>query len=298
MTGVYSYAKLDLNERVTAWGLVGAGSGDLTLRQKGQDGMETDLGMRMGALGVKGWALDGSGPSGIGVNVKSDAMWVRTTSDRTQGMESAQGYVSRLRLILEAERQFAMEGGGSFVPSVEVGLRVDGGDAETGTGLELGAGMRYASGPLTIEGLVRALVAHEASGYEEWGASGAIRVNPSQSGRGLTFAIVPVWGNTGSQTERLWGARDARELGQDTEFEGTGRLEAEVGYGIGVSRTRSVVTPYARLSLAEGSSRGYRAGARWNLADGAILGLEGSHEGGANGTAGTNAVEFRAELRW
>ena len=298
MTGVYPYAKLDLNERVSAWGLVGAGSGDLTLRQKGQDRMETDLGMQMGALGVKGRVLDGSGPSGIGVNVKSDAMWVRTTSDRTQGMESAEGDVNRLRLILEAERQFAMEGGGRFVPSVEVGLRVDGGDAETGTGLELGAGMRYVSGPLTIEGQVRALVAHEASGYEEWGASGAIRVNPSQSGRGLTFAIVPVWGNAGSRTERLWGARDARELGQDAEFEATGRLKAEVGYGIGVPRTRNVVTPYGGLSLAEGSSRRYRAGVRWNLADGAVLGLEGSHEGGANGTAGTNAVEFRAELRW
>ena len=90
----------------------------------------------------------------------------------------AEGDVSRLRLILEAERQFAMEGGGTFVPSGEVGVRIDGGDAETGTGLELGAGVRYARGPITIEGQVRALVAHEESGYQEWGASGAIRCQP------------------------------------------------------------------------------------------------------------------------
>ena len=129
--------------------------------------MQTDLGMRMGALGVKGQVLDGSGPSGIGVNVKSDAMWVRTTSERTQGMMGAEGDVSRLRLILEAERQFAMEGGGTFVPSGEIGLRFDGGDAETGTGLEVGAGMRYTRGAIAIEGQVRTLVAHEESGYEE-----------------------------------------------------------------------------------------------------------------------------------
>ena len=298
MTGVYPYARVDLNERVSAWGLVGIGSGELTLRQKDQDPMETDLGMRMGALGVKGQVLDGSGPSGIGVNIKSDAMWVRTTSDRTQGMESAEGDVSRLRLILEAERQFAMEGGGTFVPSGEVGVRVDGGDAETGTGLELGAGMRYARGPITIEGQVQALVAHEASGYEEWGASGAIRVNPSESGRGLTFAIVPVWGSAGRQAERLWGARDARELGQDAKFDATARIEAELGYGMSVPRTRGVVTPYAGLSVSEGSSRTYRAGTRWNLAEGAVLGLEGSREEGVGGNAPTESITFRTELRW
>ena len=297
MTGVYPYARLGLNERVSAWGLVGVGSGELTLHQKGQGPMETDLGMRMGALGVKGRVLDGSGPSGIGINVKSDAMWVRTTSERTQGMMGAEGDVSRLRLILEANRQFAIEGGGTFVPSGEVGLRVDGGDAETGTGLEVGAGMRYARGPMTIEGQVRALVAHEASGYEEWGASGAIRVNPSQSGRGLTFAIAPVWGSAGSQAERLWGARDARELGQEAEFEATARLEAELGYGMSVPRTPGVVTLYTGLSLGEGA-RTYRAGTRWNLAPGAVLGLEATRQGGANGAAGTNAIELRTELRW
>ena len=297
MTGMYPYARLDLNERVSAWGLVGIGSGELTLHQEGEDPMETDLGMRMGALGMKGQVLDGSGPSGIGINVKSDAMWVRTTSERTEGMMGAEGGVSRLRLILEANRQFAIEGGGTFVPSGEVGLRLDGGDAETGTGLEVGAGMRYARGPLTIEGQVRALVAHEESGYEEWGASGSVRVNPSQSGRGLTFAIAPVWGSAGSQAERLWGARDARELGQEAEFEATARLEAELGYGMSLPQTRGVVTPYTGLSLGEGA-RTYRAGTRWNLAPGAVLGLEATRQGGANGTAGTNAIEFRTELRW
>ena len=297
MTGVYPYARLDLNERVSAWGLVGIGSGALTLHQEGQNPMETDLGMRMGALGMKGQVLDGSGPSGIGINVKSDAMWVRTTSERTEGMMGAEGGVSRLRLILEANRKFAIEGGGTFVPSGEVGLRVDGGDAETGTGLEVGAGMRYSRGPLSIEGQVRALVAHEESGYEEWGASGSVRVNPSQSGRGLTLAIAPVWGSAGSQAGRLWGARDARELGQEAEFEATARLETELGYGMSVPRTRSVVTPYTGLSLGE-EARTYRAGTRWNLASGAVLGLEATRQGGANGAAGTNAIKLRTELRW
>ena len=298
MTGVYPYARLDLNERVSAWGLVGVGSGELTLRQKDHAPMETDLGMRMGALGVKGQVLDGSGPSGIGVNIKSDAMWVRTTSERTEGMMGAEGDATRLRLILEADRQFEVGEGGTFVPSGEVGVRIDGGDAETGTGLELGGGIRYAAGPLTIEGQVRALVAHEESGYEEWGASGAIRLSPSASGRGLTLSLAPVWGSAGSASERLWSARNAAEFGIEQEFEATTRLDAELGYGMSVPRTRGVVTPYTGLSLAEGASRRYRAGARWNLGPEAVLGLEGAWEGGTSGSAPAKSITLRTELRW
>ena len=125
-----------------------------------------------------------------------------------------------------------------------------------------------------------------------------IRVNPSQSGRGLTFGIAPVWGTAGNQTERLWGARDASGLETEREFEAKGRLEAELGYGFGVSRTRGVVTPYAGLSLSEGSSRTWRTGTRWNLAPGAVLGLEGSHASGAEGTEPTRSVTLRTELRW
>ena len=298
LTGVYPYARINLNDRVSAWGLVGAGTGSITLQREQGKAMETDLGMRMGALGVKGQVLDGSNPSGMGVNVKSDAMWVRTTSDRTEGLMDAEGEVSRVRLILQGERQFAMEGGGTFVPSGEVGLRIDGGDAETGTGLEVGAGLRYARGPITIEGQVRALVAHEESGYQEWGASGAIRVAPSASGRGLTLSIAPVWGAAGSRSEHLWSARNAGELEAAHDFEATARLETDLGYGIGVPGTLGIVTPYAGLSLSEGSSRRYRTGARWNVAPGAVLRLEATRQGGANGTPGTNAIALRTELRW
>ena len=66
LTGVYPYARLEMSERVSAWGLAGLGTGELTLNQEGQAPIKTDLGMRMGAVGVKGTVLDGSGPSGVG----------------------------------------------------------------------------------------------------------------------------------------------------------------------------------------------------------------------------------------
>ena len=62
--------------QVSAWVLAGVGAGEVTLRSQKGGAMPTDLSMRLGAVGVKGKILDGSGPSGIGLNVKFDAMWV------------------------------------------------------------------------------------------------------------------------------------------------------------------------------------------------------------------------------
>ena len=47
-----------------------------------------------------------------------------------------------LRLGLEgAWRGIGTAGGGTFVPVLEVGLRHDGGDAETGFGIDVGGGL-------------------------------------------------------------------------------------------------------------------------------------------------------------
>ena len=140
LTGVYPYARINLDARVSAWALAGAGSGSLTLKRDGRDAMKTDLSMRMGALGVQGQVLDGTGPSGMRVNLKSDAMWVGTKSARSVDMVGTQGDVLRLRLVAQGERDFVLAEQGTLTPSAELGLRHDGGDAETGMGVELRSG--------------------------------------------------------------------------------------------------------------------------------------------------------------
>ena len=301
LTGVYPYARLELSERVSAWGLAGVGQGELTLRQQGGTRVDTDLAMRMGAVGVIGAVLDGSGPSGVGLNVKSDAMWVRTESDRAQGLESAEGDVTRLRLIVEGERVFEAGEGATFTPTGQVGLRHDGGDAETGTGVELGAGIRYTTGALTIEGQVRALVAHEDSGYEEWGASGAIRLLPDGSGRGLSLTLAPTWGNAANATERLWSEREATALAAGGEVEPEGRLEATLGYGVPLLDGRLTGTPEFGLGVSE-SARDWRLGWRLGLArSGRVdfgLGVEATRREPANDDAPDNRVGLTATMRW
>lgn len=65
-----------------------------------------------------------------------------------------------LRLVREGSRPFALVAGGSLTRSPEGGLRHDGGDAETGSGVEVGSNLRYASAwGLSIEASGRELLA-------------------------------------------------------------------------------------------------------------------------------------------
>ena len=143
-------------------------------------------------------------------------------------LEASRADATRLRLGLEGSRRFELGARAALHLRLELGFRRDGGDAETGTGLEAGAGVRYTAGALTIEGAVRTLVAHEESGYREWGASGAVRVAPGAFGRGLSLILAPAWGNAASAAERLWSMDDAAGLASGRDFEAKGRLEAEL----------------------------------------------------------------------
>ena len=293
LNGIYPYARLRLNDRVLLWGLAGAGSGDLTLVWR-DEAIDTGLGMRLGAIGVRGTLPAGRG---FDLAVKSDALWVRTDSDAAAGLAAATAQVSRLRLILEARRTFALASGAVLAPTAQVGLRHDGGDAETGTGVEVGAGIRYTAGMLTLEGQVRTLLAHEAGGYEEWGASGAIRLSPDASGLGPSLALLPAWGASGSAMARLWSHPEASALVQgSTAAPAPGRLDAEFGWGLPALRGRGVLTPYARVALAEGDNQSWRLGARLALAKSLNLSLEGSRR--RTGRDTVHDLTLRASMPW
>ena len=308
LTALYPYAKLGLGEKVDVWGLAGLGSGDLTLtlnadaHRATDERYTTDIDMRMGALGVRGEVVSPKAPGGLAVNVKSDAFWVRMDSDAVASedgnLHASQTDASRVRLVLEGSRAVELDEG-TLTPSLELGLRHDGGDAETGTGLEAGAGLRYAAGALTIGAQVRTLVAHEASGYEEWGVSGSVRLDPGASGRGLSLKLAPVFGAPSSGVEHLWSARDAGGLVGTEDFEAGRRLEAELGYGIALSGTRGLLTPYTALSWRQDGARTHhRTGARWQLARAAALGLEWTHEPGTGAKPPANALMLRMQVRW
>ena len=304
LASVYPYARLSVGDGTDVWGLAGIGSGDLTLRV-GEEVTETGLSMRMGALGVRSELVPGAQTGAFALALKSDALWVRTDSDAARTstggkLEAASGGASRLRAALEGSRSFAVGLEATFTPTVELGLRHDGGDAETGTGVEVGVGLQYADPArgLTIGGSVRGLLAHSDDGYEEWGASGSIRLDPGTTGRGLSLSITPVWGAASGGVETLWSARTASGLVSDGGFEGAARLEAEMGYGFALAENAGVLTPYMGLGAGEDGRREYRIGTRWHAGSHASVSLDVSREEVRGAGTATDALMLRAALRF
>ena len=301
LTSVHPYVAWALSDRVRLWGMAGYGTGSLQLRLAEQDALDTDLSMTMGALGVRGSLLEPSqAEGGMALALRSDVLWLRMDTAAVDGMVATEADVSRLRLVLEASRPVSLASGGLLIPTLEVGLRRDGGDAETGSGVEVGGSLRYTSAwGLSLEASVRGLLAHEASEYREWGASGALRFDPGRQGLGLSASIAPVWGSAGSGVSRLWGQADASGLAVDDTLarDRTGRVDAELGYGLAALRGRGLLTPYVRAALAEGSEQAWHLGARLDVARSLNLSLEASRRE-RQGDAAAHELALRAILPW
>ena len=301
LTSVHPYVAFAPSDRVRLWGMVGYGSGSLQLKLAEQGALDTGLSLTMGAVGIRGRLLEPSQTQGgLQLALRSDVLWVQMDTAATAGMVATEAEVSRLRLVLEGSRPVVLAAGGSLVPSLEVGLRHDGGDAETGSGLEVGGRLGYTSAwGLSIEASVRGLLAHEAEDYQEWGASGAVRFDPGQQGRGLSASIVPTWGSAASGVSRLWGQPDASGLAVDNALAtaAAGRLEAELGYGLAALRGQGLLTPYVRAALVEGDSQAWHLGARLAIASSLNVSLEASRRQ-QDGDAAAHELALRATLGW
>ena len=86
--------------------------------------------------------------------------------------------------------------------------------------------MRIPGGDLSVSGNVRTLL---AGGYDEFGVDVTVQL-VSQSGRGLSFSVRPVWGRAESAAERLWDEGVSELTGGDTALQGS--VDTEVGYGL------------------------------------------------------------------
>ena len=221
LTGVFPWGRHRFTDRLEAWGAAGYGQGELqvtpTLPGTDKDGatLTADLNLWLLAGGLRGTLLDG-GNNGITLTGKTDAMAVWTTSERVTGMESAQATVTRLRLGLEAHRPFALGNsesgadagsGATLTPSLELALRHDGGDAETGFGIDLGGGivLSHPERGLEAELRGRGLLSHAADGFRDRGFSASLLAAAARFGPGSRTVVDPDHG----RALLGWGGRTA-----------------------------------------------------------------------------------------
>ena len=299
LTSLNPYAHFELNETTSLWGVFGYGSGSLRVTPQGaESAIETDLSNRMAAFGGRGLLTVRSGDAGrFELALRSDALLTRTDSEAVRGLTGAQGATSRVRLMLEGSGSMPLSTGGVLKPSLEAGLRYDGGDAETGAGIELGGGLGYAARNLSVEVNARALVAHEDTEYKEWGFSGSLAYTPGKDGRGLSMKLGSAWGSTQSGVQSLWSRQDVSGLANNAVFDAAQRFQAELGYGIAGRRKAALWVPFIAAQAADGGGQSLRLGVKFTAGPNVEAGLElGRLENGRGEPE--HAVQLGGALRW
>ena len=174
LTSVNPYAGWQAPGGMNLWATAGHGWGEF------DDGMAapqaSDLTQQMVAGGVNGplmesgQVIEGGTTS---LRLKAETAFTRADIDGAGVLRSTTLNASRHRLMVEGSHVRKLVSGATFTPSLELGMRNDGGDGETGTGLEVGGGLRYTDPAmgLTIEGRARTLLSHTCTRMTSWSCS-------------------------------------------------------------------------------------------------------------------------------
>ncbi len=214
-----------------------------------------------------------------------------------------------VRTGIEGSRRFVLGGdteGMTIEPSFELGARLDGGDAETGLGVDLGGGLAFAAPrqgvALDLKG--RGLIAHEASGFREWGASAALTWDPRpETDRGLALRLRQSWGGSpaGGMDALLGRETLAGLAANDNDATASaGRLEAELGFGLPLFDGGFTGTPNLGVGFSE-TGRDYRVG--WRLTSarkgypGFQVDLDATRREAVNADA-EHGLMLRGTIRW
>ena len=236
LTGLFPYGRYGLTPRLGIWAVAGTGWGELSLQPLQPDGegreYQPDTRLGMAAVGMDGLLMDG-GAEGLSLNATADVLTLTTTSEAVKELASSEGAVSRLRLGLEAVRPFPLSGGASLLPSLEIGLRQDSGDGETGFGLELGAGLSWSDAARGISGALqgRTLLTHTDEEFREEGVSFSLGWDPSSGNRGVSLSVSQAWGAVASGGMDGLLSPTVLEAVDDTRTGGQEQFEAKLAYG-------------------------------------------------------------------
>ena len=301
LVSAHPYVRVTVLEGLELWGLLGYGLGGMTLAE--DDSVDRAIGMMMAGLGVRGTLLAPAVNEGFGVAVVSDGLVLRANAESAGGQPEVEADAIRGRLLAEGSYEAQLGDGSVLTPVVEAGVRYDVGHAEEGLGAELGGAVRYHKPEWGLTTTARGgfVLVHQEQRFQEWSLRGAVRLRADPAGRGLALNVDSSWGPAAGGVQRLGEASEpefAFMAAQSEAVEVAGRLDAELGYGVGVSALGSdaLLVPYVGVTVAD-DAQTYRVGGRASLGASFSVSLQGErHE--RPGVAPAHGVTLRGSVRW
>ncbi len=284
------YVSWSWNKGTSVWAMAGISSGDVTILDAKLALEEANTTLGAFATGIDLELI--TTPDGISLAVKGAAwggqMDLHENAGRIRELDLG---VYRFQLSLEGAYRIELANQGMFQPFVETGLRGDGGDGQTGPGLEIGGGARLSlpSAGLHITGRGQVLVLH-GSTIDEWGFSGVLRYAP--------------WGSSGpdmevrSSTGQPFGS--LQDIWQETRWHQQGayrmagtRIQSRLGYSFQVHH--GSVIPYTGIELGHGAAT--RMGAEYQIGSRLRIRAEVAHQLQSTLYQGSPTLRGRVILR-
>ena len=304
VSGIYPYAGYQLKDGASGWLAGGYGRGSVALDPEGAERIETDMDLAMVAAGVRNSLTAGEEIEGLDLALEADGLWLQTTSRAAGNLAATDANVTRVRLGFAGRHAQSLESGGTIGLGLGIGARHDGGDAETGPGVDIrGSASRIgASQALSASIDGRALLTHAAERFRDWSVSGSLTYDlEPNSRRGLSLSLRP---GIGSKSPRAMVAAPAiRSLAGVTEGAAPrgSRLGAEAGYGLAIDRGNLILTPSAAFTLYE-SGREARLGVQVETAGrrmpDLLFAIYVTERKSGEGADVENAVGLRLDVRW
>ena len=258
LTGLFPYGRYALNPKLNLWGVVGHGWGRLSLLPQEGDQESSSIEMSMAAVGLEGLILDGGG-SGLTIRSRADALLLGVSSEQSQQLAGVQGEVSRLRLGLEAQRPFSMpQSDAVLTPSLALAMRQDGGDAETGFGLDLAASLVWTDPVkgMEVEVAGRSLLSHGDQSFHDQGIAASFSWDPNPSSSlGPSLSLSQSMGASASSgSDALLNPTSWPEMETSTSAGEVQQFGARMGYGLLAYRDALLITPELGVALSSSGS--------------------------------------------
>lgn len=258
MNTVHPYLFVQPSPRIGVWVMGGYGSGNV---EDEEPGRTLDATLRMISGGV---SVPLARRGGFGLGLSGDEFGVRMSTDGQGG----EGTATRARALIEASYA-----AGGLKLATHAGARLDGGDADTGAGTEVGASIGYAGNGVDLAFNTR--LGASSDGHWEWGAGLRLAWDPGARCEGLRLAVSPARGHDRSGVRALLdnGTFAASRYGAGAQPLRTWRLDAETGYGFKAHDSRSL-DAYGRLSARDGGHN-WTLGSGYDIASRLKLRIEG-----------------------
>ena len=288
---LYPYVKTHVGDNLTIWSIAGSGSGTLDDRSGAGRGLSSDLDLEMGLLGAERM-LHQSGK--LSLSAAGDAGWSRLSvkSGEAAGVSAA---VTRTRLGLRMDYDSPDSG---LTGNLRLSARTDGGDGETGTGLEILGEASWIHNRWQASSEARQ---HSAGMPDSKGFSARLGRVRHDDGTGLGFELSHGRGTAVSGRSGRAGGISLLPTPKDparATDERQAWLGSRMSWGMKQS-TRSLIVPHADLRVEQDGGRHLRAGIDFGSVEGTTglaLAFENGRENAADRSSNAVTLRFAAEF--